>query len=290
MAFIIIAAAATFAETATPAAASESPKDSGAAKVVVIKWYDSYKTATQMSKLENKPILIDFTAKWCGWCDKLDKEVLSHQKIAAKLQKFICVRIDVDKDRQTAYGFGITSLPRIIVINTHSEIVGDWLGYRGREDFSELLDDIMEYAKTKTGALEAPKITMAGGEQVGPVKTVMVDLSSKEAVIEQLASKDPALRKTVIAMLAANPTEAMTIAAAGLESKYLGERIASWELMKEINRTAIDFDPWASTKRRIELLKSLKIPVKSAEKPKKKSTQKPSEKTVEQPTEKAAEK
>ena len=274
MTFII--AAAAFAETTPPAAAAESPKDSGVTKAAVVKWYDSYKTATQMSKFENKPMFIDFTAKWCSWCDKLDKEVFSHQEIAANLQKFICVRIDVDKDRQTAYGFGVTSLPRIIVINTHSEIVGDWLGYRGREDFLELLDDVMEYAKTKTGAMEAPEITSAGSKQVGPVKTVMVDLSSKQAVIEQLASKDPALRKTVIAMLAANPNEAMIIAAAGLESKYLGERIASWELMKKINRTVIDFDPWASTRRRNELLKSLKIPVKSAEKPTKKPTQKPS--------------
>ncbi|MCF7954639.1 MAG: thioredoxin family protein [Phycisphaerae bacterium] len=283
--FIVIVAVA-FGESATPAAATESLKDSAVAKAVVVKWYDSYKTATEISKLENKPMLIDFTAMWCGWCEMLDKEVFSHQEIAAKLQKFICVRIDVDKDRQTAYGFSVTSLPRIIVINTHSEIVGDWLGYRGREDFSELLDDVMEYAKTKTGAMEAPEIASLDQKQVGPVKTVMLDLSNRQAVIEQLASKEPAVRQAVIERLAADPTEAMAIAAAGLESKYLGERIASWELMKKINRTTIDFDPWASAKRRIELLKPLKTSFKPAEKPTKKLVEKPAELSTEKPAEK----
>lgn len=287
---VVFVNSAAGAKNAPSGSETESPKDLVAAKAVVVKWYDSYKTATQMSKFENKPMLVDFTAKWCSWCGKLDKEVLSHQEIAAKLQKFICVRIDVDKDRETAYGFSVSSLPRIIVINTHSEIVGDWLGYRGREDFSGLLDDVMEYAKMETGAMEAPEITTADRKQVGPVKTVMVDLSSRQVVIEQLASKEPDVRKTVIAMLAANPTEAMAIAAAGLESKYLGIRIASWELMKKINRTAINFDPWASTKQRIELLKSLKIPVKSAVKPTKKPTEKAPEKTVEWPAEKPVKK
>ena len=72
--------------------------------------------------------------------------------------------------------------------------------------------------------------------------------------------KDPAIRQAVIAQLATVPSEAMLIAVAGLESKYLGIRIASWELMKKIYSTPIDYDPWASTKRRNELLKSLNKP------------------------------
>lgn len=254
--FIIVGAAA--AESSTSAKKTKTAKDSGVAKTAVVKWYDSYKTAVEIAKYENKPLLVDFTARWCGWCDRMDKEVFSHKDIAAKLQKFVCVRVDVDKDRMTAYGYSVTSLPRVIVVNTHSEIVGDWLGYRGRGDFSKLLDDVAEYLKTKTGAIVAPKVAASDAKAVPTVKMISIDLSSPEAVIEQLACKDPALRAAVIAKLATTPGEAMAIATAGLGSKYLGIRIASWELMKKINRAPKDFDPWASSKQRNELLKSLK--------------------------------
>ncbi|MBW8017334.1 MAG: thioredoxin family protein [Planctomycetes bacterium] len=275
--FIVIAGAAVAKAPPAPAKKTDTTKKSGVAEIAVVRWYDSYETAVKMSKLKKKPLFIDFTAKWCGWCEKMDKEVLSHQEIAVKLQKFVCVRIDVDKDRRTAYGYGVSSLPRVIIVNTHSEIVGDWLGYRGRDDFSKLLDDIMEYANTKTGAIEAPNITSAGTKAGPAVKTVTVDLSSNEKAIEQLACKDPALRLAVIAQLATIPTKAMAIATAGLGSKYLGIRIASWELMKKINPSPIDFDPWASTKQRNELLKLLKTP----EKPTKKSTEKSAGKSTE---------
>lgn len=244
----------------TKAPKTEVTKDLVAAKMAVIRWYDSYDTAVNMARFENKPMLVDFTAKWCGWCEKMDRDVFANEEVIAKLQKFICVRIDVDKQRDIAYAYAINSLPRVVVINTHSEMVGDWIGYRGWEDFSKLLDDVMDYTNKKIGAIEAPKITMTGTKSAPDIKavSVTVDLSNAEIVLEQLANKDPAFRQAVITQLSATPVEAQAIATAGLESKYLGIRIASWELIKKINRTLIDYDPWASIKQRNVLLKPLK--------------------------------
>ena len=261
--FLIIASASV-AETTKPVKVIRPPRVSGLGEIAVVRWYDSYETAVKMAKIQKKPILIDFTASWCGWCEKMDKEIFANKDVAKILEAFVCVRIDVDKNRDTAYAFSVKSLPRVFVINTHSEIVGDWLGYRGREDFSQLLEDVLEYTDTKTGAIAAPKVSASDTKAMQEVKKIMVDLSSTEKVIEMLASKDPALRQAVIAQIATSSTEAMTIATTGLESKYLGIRIASWELMKKIYSTPIDYDPWASTKRRNELLKSLN---KSSEKP-----------------------
>lgn len=273
---VTVIAASAAAETPASAKKTAAAKSTVPAEKSAVKWYDSYKTAVEMAKFENKPLLVDFNAKWCGWCDKMDKEVLSHKDITSKLQKFVCVKIDIDKDRRTAYGYGVTSLPRIIVVNTHSEIVGDWLGYHGRDDFSKLLDGVVEYLNQKTGALEAPKVSASDDKAAVAVKKVSLDLSSIDVVIEQLASKDPAVRKAVITHLAAKPKQALSIAAAGLSSKYLGIRIASWELMKKIKRPEIDFDPWASTKQRNESLKRLK----PADKPKDKSTLKSPDKAA----------
>jgi thioredoxin-related protein len=276
---VIVMSVSAIAKTPVPVSKDVILKVAADAKSSEVKWYDSYATAVAIAKFENKPMLVDFTAEWCVWCVKMDTNVFSNKEIAAKLQKIVCVRIDVDKDIKTASAYAVKSLPRVLVVNTYSEVVGDWLGYRGPKDFSKLLDDVMEYTKEKTGAIEAPKVAVSGDKPTAAVKTVSIDLSNKDVLVEQLASKDPAVRQAVIAQLATVPSEAMLIAVAGLESKYLGIRIASWELMKKIYQTPIEYDPWASIKQRSELLKSLNKAVE-------KTTEKISEKSAEKPTEK----
>jgi len=79
--------------------------------------------ALAAAKKENKRVLLQFGANWCGWCDKLHDLFRSNSEIAAALKKsYVVVLADVNKghndDINTQYGnptrFG---LPALVVLD-----------------------------------------------------------------------------------------------------------------------------------------------------------------------------
>jgi thiol:disulfide interchange protein len=79
--------------------------------------------ALAVAKKENKRVLLQFGANWCGWCHKLHALFQSDQAIAAKLKAaYVVVMVDVNKghnsDLKKKYGnptrFG---LPVIVVLD-----------------------------------------------------------------------------------------------------------------------------------------------------------------------------
>jgi thiol:disulfide interchange protein len=79
--------------------------------------------ALALAKKENKRVLLQFGANWCGWCHKLHKLCQTDAEITAKLKEsFVVVLVDVNKDHNSAinkrYGnptrFG---LPVIVILD-----------------------------------------------------------------------------------------------------------------------------------------------------------------------------
>jgi thiol:disulfide interchange protein len=62
-----------------------------------INWQtNSFENVVAAARLENKRILVYFTAKWCGPCKKMDQNVFQNDSVANMVGKYIAVKIDVD--------------------------------------------------------------------------------------------------------------------------------------------------------------------------------------------------
>jgi len=65
-----------------------------------------------------KPVLIDFSAKWCAACKELEEETFSNEQVQELMSQFELVRIDVtnnsDEDKRLQKTFGIVGPPAII--------------------------------------------------------------------------------------------------------------------------------------------------------------------------------
>ena len=80
--------------------------------------------ALAKAKNENKRVLLQFGANWCGWCHKLHKLCETDAQIAARLKKsYVVVLIDVNKghNAQTDQRYGNPTrfgLPVLVVLDT----------------------------------------------------------------------------------------------------------------------------------------------------------------------------
>jgi len=104
------------------------------AEVTNIQWVNSFDEGLKMAKSRNCPLMVDFYAEWCGWCKKLDKETWTDKNVIQLAQRFVCVKIDCDTDRQTPARYGARSLPTILFINSDGKVIHQVIGYRNSED------------------------------------------------------------------------------------------------------------------------------------------------------------
>ena len=68
--------------------------------------------------LQNKKILIDFYAKWCGPCKMMSLEI---EKINHKYSDLLILKIDVDQCQTIVEKFLIQSIPTIIYMEGTKE-------------------------------------------------------------------------------------------------------------------------------------------------------------------------
>lgn len=95
-----------------------------------LKWYTDVKEAITVSNKEKKPLLLFFTGSdWCGWCIRLQKEVLKTPEFE-KWAKENVVLVELDFPRRTAQSeeikkqnnelqqaFGVQGFPTVYFAN-----------------------------------------------------------------------------------------------------------------------------------------------------------------------------
>ena len=73
----------------------------------------------------DSPVLVDFSATWCGPCKKLEPIV---QEIAGDYEgRLKVVKVDIDKARNTAARFGVMSVPTVMLFHAgavRDQVVG----------------------------------------------------------------------------------------------------------------------------------------------------------------------
>ncbi len=95
-----------------------------------IKWHTDVNSAIEEAKETNKPIIVDFSAKWCSYCKKLDETTFSDSRVQEKLSKnYVVVKIDVDENPDVASKYKIYGYPTLVFLNPNGQEIKRQEGY-----------------------------------------------------------------------------------------------------------------------------------------------------------------
>jgi thiol-disulfide isomerase/thioredoxin len=85
-----------------------------------IKWERSFEEAQKKARKSGKPMIVDFWAEWCGWCDRLNRTTYVDPDVVRRAQDFVAVKIDTEgskKEREITARYEVGSLPTILFLS-----------------------------------------------------------------------------------------------------------------------------------------------------------------------------
>ena len=102
-----------------------------------LSWQTDFDKALAMSKQTKKPVFAFFTGSdWCGWCIKLDKEILSKKEMIQYLNKnFVLFKADFPRKNKPSQSvmaknyelmkkYGVRGYPTIIITDAEGNASG----------------------------------------------------------------------------------------------------------------------------------------------------------------------
>ncbi|MEY4512708.1 MAG: hypothetical protein RLZZ450_4830 [Pseudomonadota bacterium] len=73
----------------------EAPHEGG------LVWREDFVEAEREAQASGRPMLVDFSASWCGACGELDRHTFSSPEVVREGQRFVTVRVDLSPGKDT---------------------------------------------------------------------------------------------------------------------------------------------------------------------------------------------
>jgi thiol:disulfide interchange protein len=95
-----------------------------------INWVTNYSEGLRLSRETGKPVMLYFTADWCGPCVELKKHVFPDSRIVEAAKRLINVYVDVDRNPEILSIYKVRGIPAIFFLNPQGEMIAKFTGDR----------------------------------------------------------------------------------------------------------------------------------------------------------------
>lgn len=87
-----------------------------------------------------KLVIIDFFAEWCGPCQMLSPILVEIEKEYS--EKLEIYKVNVDENQECAMRYGITAMPTLLFFKNGEEVERQ-VGYLEREELEKIVQELM---------------------------------------------------------------------------------------------------------------------------------------------------
>lgn len=112
-------------------------------------WEHSEETAAARARAEKRPMLIDFTATWCGACQELAKDTFADPRVQARAVEanFIAVKVDATNDDDPQVDkikdkYRVKGLPTVVIYDSTGAERKRFTEFVGPEPFLKAIENV----------------------------------------------------------------------------------------------------------------------------------------------------
>lgn len=127
-----------------PATAQSAAAQKGAS----ISWNESFAAAKQKAARQNKILLLDFGATWCGPCQAMLHTTYKEPEVVERSRAFVPVLVDVDKSRDLAEKYKTDAIPVVLFLSPKGKVLARATGYQTKPQLLKLMDEAQKKAKS----------------------------------------------------------------------------------------------------------------------------------------------
>jgi thiol-disulfide isomerase/thioredoxin len=122
----------------------------GPASARGIQWEKDFDHAMKKAQEHEKPVLVDFWAEWCGWCQRLDRTTYADPVVGEKAKGFVAVKVNTEGSRgevEVAQRYRVMNLPTILFLSPRGHQVWRVDSFQGPGRFPYIMDRALEAAR-----------------------------------------------------------------------------------------------------------------------------------------------
>jgi thiol-disulfide isomerase/thioredoxin len=208
-------------------------------------WKTDYTNSLGESKSQQRPLLIYFTASWCGPCRTMARTTFTNQLVVQALRSFIPLALDIDDHSDLAEHYGIHAVPTFQIFTPAGQQAAATTGYLDADPFIAWLTNGAAAVKAtlERQRLIEQKLAAAQGLLRDAVPESQRQAASElfDLCAEQNGLADETVKSCLNDLARNNPA----LLLAGLNHPRLVVRIGVANLLRARLGDSFDIDPWS---------------------------------------------
>jgi thiol:disulfide interchange protein DsbD len=110
-------------------------------------WVHSEEEGRKLARAEQKPMLLDFTATWCGACQKLAKNTFTDPRVMGEASRFVTIKVDATNDEDPKVDeimkrYKISGLPTVILVDAQGKEAHRFIDFVEPDEFFPVIQAI----------------------------------------------------------------------------------------------------------------------------------------------------
>ncbi len=114
-----------------------------------------FKDAVQMAAKENKPVMLEFYAEWCGPCKLMDRRTWPDATVEAISRYFVNLKLDGDTKEAEPFQskYRVMAYPTVVFLGPNGQEVTREMGFLGPKEVVRMMLQVLEKT-SKNGLLK----------------------------------------------------------------------------------------------------------------------------------------